>query len=168
MQDERREVVEQMHIVDGHNHRLARRRGRQRIDDTPDELEVVGAGRRPRREGAQRKSPRPMRSRWPSGLRSRPRRPGRRGRSGSCRRPPPPRMTSPALSASETAASMNRVSSERRSAAMPSPREQPKRASQETRSVTRLAIVDELQRDVEVGLLQQGIARLGGRRASWN
>ena len=59
MHNERRQVIEQMHIIDTHHHRGARGGGSQRLDHPADQLNGVGATRlRPGGESTQRKCPR--------------------------------------------------------------------------------------------------------------
>ncbi len=59
MHDERRQVIEQVHVIDTHHHRGARGGRCQRLDHPAHQLNGVGAIRlRPRRESAQRECPR--------------------------------------------------------------------------------------------------------------
>ena len=72
MHDECRQIVEQMHVIDTHHHRGARRCGRQRLDHPPQQLNGVGdTRRRPRRESTQRNCARRGCADRPTGLRTR-------------------------------------------------------------------------------------------------
>ena len=54
MHDERRQIIEQMHIVDTHHHRGSGGSGSQRLDHPPDQLDGVSdTGLRPRGERTQ-------------------------------------------------------------------------------------------------------------------